>query len=104
MPSRLEANGAGEGFGIAYVEAGAKGLPVVAATSGVHSTRSSTARRACSWIPRIRKRSRAALITLLRDREYAKRMGRAGWERARTLSWARTAAGVEAVLDEVTAG
>ena len=34
MPSRVEPGGAGGGFGIAYVEAGAHGLPVVAGNVG----------------------------------------------------------------------
>ena len=34
MPSRIEQDGAGEGFGLVFVEAGAHGLPVVAGNSG----------------------------------------------------------------------
>ena len=42
-----------------------------------------------------------ALVTLLLDPERAKRMGRVGWERARSFSWDRAASKFEALLEEI---
>jgi phosphatidylinositol alpha-1,6-mannosyltransferase len=49
---------AGEGFGMAYVEAGACGRPAVASASGGGGEIASTARPAAWSIPRMRRRSR----------------------------------------------
>ena len=102
MPSRLEPGGAGEGFGIVFVEAGAQGLPVVAGRVGGALDAVVDGETGLLVDPESPEAIANALVELLRDPERARRMGRAGWERARSLSWARAAAGVEAVLTEVT--
>jgi phosphatidyl-myo-inositol dimannoside synthase len=104
MPSRIETGGAGEGFGIAYVEAGAKGLPVVAGNVGGALDAVVDGETGLLVDPRSPEAIADALVELLEDQERARRMGRAGWERARSLSWAHAATGVEEVLAEVTAG
>jgi phosphatidyl-myo-inositol dimannoside synthase len=104
MPSRLEASGAGEGFGIVYVEAGAQGLPVVAGNVGGALDAVADGETGLLVDPESPRAVADALIDLLADRERARRMGRAGWEHARARSWTRVAAEVEAVLDAVTAG
>jgi phosphatidylinositol alpha-1,6-mannosyltransferase len=102
MPSRLEASGAGEGFGIVYVEAGARGLPVVAGNVGgamdavVHGT------TGLLVDPESPKAIAEALTSIIIDRERAHEMGRAGWEYARSLSWQRATTQVEALLSELT--
>ena len=54
MPSRLPARGAaGEGFGIVYLEAGARGIPVVAGRVAGALDAVVDGRPACSWTPTI---------------------------------------------------
>ena len=103
MPSRVEPGGAGEGFGIVFVEAGAQGLPVVAGRVGGALDAVVDGETGLLVDPESPEAIAGALIELLQDRERASRMGRAGWEHARSLSWTRAAAGVEAVLAEVSA-
>ena len=66
MPARTPASGAGEGFGIVFLEANAYGLPVVAGEWAGPSTRSSTARPACSSIRPITGRSRMRSLACFR--------------------------------------
>jgi glycosyltransferase involved in cell wall biosynthesis len=103
MPSRVESSGAGEGFGIVYVEAGARGLPVVAGNAAGALDAVIDGETGFLVDPERPEAIAEALVELLQDRERAKRMGRAGWERARLLSWDQATAGVETVLDEVMA-
>lgn len=103
MPSRIEPGGAGEGFGIVYVEAGARGLPVVAGNAGGALDAVVDGETGLLVDPERPDAIATALVELLHDRERARAMGRAGWEHARALSWTQAAAGLEAVLDEVAA-
>lgn len=103
MPSRIDGRGAGEGFGIVYVEAGAHGLPVVAGNVGGALDAVIHGRTGLLVDPESPEAVAAALTTVLQDRDRARQMGRAGWVHARSLSWARTASEVERVLDEVCA-
>ena len=103
MPSRVEPGGAGEGFGIAYVEAGAHGLPVVAGNVGGALDAVVDGETGLLVDPENPEAVASALAVLLQDHERARRMGRAGWERARSLSWAHASAAVEDVLAEVSA-
>src|SRR5262249_49937080 len=101
MPSRVDRDGAGEGFGIVYAEAGARGLPVVAGNAGgavdaVVDGETGLLVDAESPVAVAR-----ALTSILLDHAKATRMGRAGWERARTHSWARSAAELEDFIDEL---
>ena len=90
------------GFGIAFVEAGALGLPVVAGNVGGALDAVVDGETGLLVDPRSPEAIARALVELLQDRERARRLGRAGWEHARSHSWTRAAAGVEAVLAEVT--
>lgn len=101
MPSRIEGKGVGEGFGIAYVEAGAQGLPVVAGNAGGALDAVVDGETGLLVDPENPQAVADALSVLLEDRERARQMGRAGWEHARSLSWARTASEIEGLLDEV---
>lgn len=104
MPSRVDPSGAGEGFGIVYVEAGARGLPVVAGNAAGALDAVIDGETGVLVDPKRPKAIAEALVGLLQSRERMRRMGRAGWERARLLSWEHAAAGLETVLDEVVAG
>jgi phosphatidylinositol alpha-1,6-mannosyltransferase len=100
MPSRTEANGAGEGFGIAYVEAGAFGLPVVAGNAGGAVDAVVDGQTGLLVDPTDPTAVASALSALLDDTGRARLMGHAGWERSRSLSWAAAAAKVETVMAE----
>jgi phosphatidylinositol alpha-1,6-mannosyltransferase len=103
MPSRVDSRGAGEGFGIVYIEAGAHALPVVAGKAAGAIDAVLDGKTGLLVDPEDPTAVADAISTLLLDRETARRMGRAGWERAKTLSWSQAAADVETLLDEVTA-
>jgi phosphatidyl-myo-inositol dimannoside synthase len=104
MPSRVESGGAGEGFGIVYVEAGAMGLPVVAGNVGGATDAVVDGKTGLLVDPEDPAAICRALLSLLEDPGRASKMGRQGWNRARTLTWQRFAAGVEAVLEDAIAG
>lgn len=103
MPSRVDGFASGEGFGIAYIEAGAHGLPVVGGNVGGASDAVIAGETGLLIDPESPEAVANALCELLLDPSRARAMGQAGWEHARLLSWNRTASEVEAVLDEVTA-
>jgi phosphatidylinositol alpha-1,6-mannosyltransferase len=103
MPSRVDGRGAGEGFGIVYVEAGAHGLPVIAGRAAGAIDAVLDGETGLLVDPEDPVAVAEAISTLLLDGETARRMGRAGWERAKTLSWPRAASAVETLLDEVSA-
>ena len=102
MLSRLDALGRGEGFGIVFVEAGRLGLPVVA--GGVAGALDAVVDGETGILvdPEDHVAAADAISALLSDPEFAARLGAAGRERARALSWPRAAAEVEDVLDLVT--
>ncbi len=102
MPSRLERGGAGEGFGIVYTEAGARGLPVVAGNAGGALDAVLDGETGLLVDAVDPAAVAGALTALLSDRARARKMGRAGWEHARSLAWPNVVARVEAVLDEAT--
>ena len=103
MPSRIPGGRGGEGFGIAFVEAGAHGLPVLAGDRGgaVDAVRhGETGLLVDATDPAA---VGEGLVALLTDRALARRLGAAGAERAGELAWPRVAAAVEDVLREVRA-
>jgi phosphatidyl-myo-inositol dimannoside synthase len=104
MPSRVPESGiGGEGFGIAYVEAGAHGLPVVAGDRGgaCDAVRDGeTGLLVDAADPAAVAR---ALISLLTDPDLALRLGAAGVARAEELAWPRVAGAVEGLLSELVA-
>jgi phosphatidyl-myo-inositol dimannoside synthase len=86
--SRLpEARGAGEGFGIAFVEAGAHGLPVVA--GDVPGVVDAVKRDVTGLLvdPRDPDAVAAALERVLTDLTLAQRLADGGIERAQELAW-----------------
>jgi phosphatidylinositol alpha-1,6-mannosyltransferase len=99
MPSRIPAYGVGgEGFGIAYSEASARGVPVVAGDVG--GARDAVADGITGLLvdPTDHLAVADAVTKLLGDAELRRRMGEAGRRRARELEWPRVARRVEEVL------
>jgi phosphatidylinositol alpha-1,6-mannosyltransferase len=100
MPSRVPPGGAGEGFGIAYLEAGLRGLPVVAGAAGGALDAVEDGKTGLLVDPTDHVAVAEALIALLVDPELAARLGRAGAERAQQFGWATMVRSVEDVLLE----
>jgi phosphatidyl-myo-inositol dimannoside synthase len=101
MPSRLPAGGfAGEGFGIAYLEAGAYGKPVVAGNVGGALDAVGDGETGLLVDPRDTGALAQALTTLLLDPQLAARLGAGGRARALANAWPRVVARVEALLLE----
>jgi phosphatidylinositol alpha-1,6-mannosyltransferase len=100
MPSRVDAFGSSEGFGIAYVEAGGRGLPVVAGRVAGALDAVVDGETGLLVDSRDHVQVAEALVLLLRDHDLARRLGDGGWARAKTLTWERAAREVENVLDE----
>lgn len=105
MPARLPATGGGgEGFGIAFLEASAQGLPVVA--GNVAGALDAVAHEATGLLvePTDHLAVSEAVSALLLDGERASMMGVAGRRRAASsFSWPSVVAQVESVLLELTA-
>lgn len=101
MPSRLSPTGGGEGFGIAYLEAGTHRLPVVA--GGVGGTVDAVVHGITGLLvdPADHTAVAQAITELLSDRSLADALGHAGEVRAQQFSWSEVAARVEHVLREV---
>jgi phosphatidylinositol alpha-1,6-mannosyltransferase len=98
MPSRLP----GEGFGIAYLEAGTYGKPVLA--GNVAGPLDAVADGVSGLLvdPTDATAVAAAVERLLFDRELAERLGQGGLARARDFAWPAIAERVEvALLDTV---
>ncbi len=101
MLSRVPADGTGEGYGLVYLEAGARGLPCVAGNVG--AVAEAVIHRETGMLVDATDHSEAAraLIALLANPDRAAALGSAGRERARTLSWRRMAATVEALVADL---
>ncbi|HEV2974338.1 MAG TPA: glycosyltransferase family 4 protein [Solirubrobacteraceae bacterium] len=105
MPSRLPAGGfAGEGFGIAYLEAGAYGKPVVAGNVAGALDAVLDGETGLLVDPLDPLAVAAAITRLLRDDALARRLGAAGRIRAREHAWPRVAARVQELLLELAGG
>jgi phosphatidyl-myo-inositol dimannoside synthase len=96
MPSRVD--GGSEGFGIVYLEAAARGLPVVAGACGGALDAVEDGKTGLLVDPSDERAVAAALIELLEDREKAARLGSEGARRAREFAWPRVAERVEELL------
>jgi phosphatidyl-myo-inositol dimannoside synthase len=99
MPSRLPAGGfAGEGFGIAYLEAGAYGKPVVAGNVGGALDAVLDGETGLLVDPLDPLAVADAIVALLRDDALAERLGAAGRRRAEQNTWPLVAARVQREL------
>jgi phosphatidylinositol alpha-1,6-mannosyltransferase len=99
MPSRLpQGAGAGEGFGIVYLEAGAYGKPVVAGNVGGALDAVIDGETGLLVDPTDTHAVGAALTRLLLEKDLAARLGAAGAEHARRFAWPRIVERVRAVL------
>ncbi len=94
MPSRLP----GEGFGIAFLEAGARGKPVVAGNVGGPLEAVEHGVSGLLVDPCDPRALADALSRLLLDRDLAGRLGRGGARRAREFAWPTIAARLEASM------
>lgn len=102
MPSRLRAGGGGgEGFGIVYLEAGARGVPVVAGNVGGAPDAVVHGETGLLVDPTDHVAVADAISELLLDPAQAAAFGRAAAARARKFSWPMTAARVETLLHEI---
>jgi phosphatidylinositol alpha-1,6-mannosyltransferase len=105
MPSRLPAGGfAGEGFGIVYLEANARGVPVVAGNVGGALDAVEHEHTGLLVDPTDHLAIADAIGGLLMDRSRGAELGRNGAERARSFAWPRVAERVEGLLRLVAAG
>lgn len=96
MPSRIPPNRyGGEGFGIVYLEAGARGLPVVAGRAGGATDAVVDGETGLLVDPEDPAAVADAVTELLLDGERARRMGLAGRQRAERLAWPSIARRVE---------
>jgi phosphatidylinositol alpha-1,6-mannosyltransferase len=101
MPSRLPGGGqAGEGFGIVYLEAAARGKPVVAGNVGGALDAVIDGQTGLLVDPTNPAAVAEAIVTLLLDRPLALALGSAGAERARRFAWPLIADRVGALLLE----
>ncbi|HLB22314.1 MAG TPA: glycosyltransferase family 4 protein [Solirubrobacteraceae bacterium] len=99
MPSRLPAGQfAGEGFGIAYLEAAAYGKPVVAGNVGGAVDAVIDGETGLLIDPTDPLAVAEAITKLLGDGELAARLGAAGQTRAQQFAWPKVVARVEALL------
>ncbi len=104
MPSRLPAGRfAGEGFGIVYLEANARGMPVVAGNVGGALDAVEHGRTGLLVDPTDHLAIADAIGDLLVDRERAAALGRAGAERAKEFAWPHIARRVEDLLQRMAA-
>jgi phosphatidyl-myo-inositol dimannoside synthase len=101
MPSRLPPGGGGEGFGIAYMEAAARGLPVVAGRAAGAVDAVQDGRTGLLVDPTDERAVADAIGALLFDRARARAFGAAGAAWARSFSWPLIARRVEDALLEV---
>jgi phosphatidylinositol alpha-1,6-mannosyltransferase len=102
MPARTPANGAGEGFGIVFLEANLHGLPVVA--GGVGGALDAVVDGVTGLLvdPTDHVAVADAVIDLLRDPDLARNLGVSGAQRARQeFRWPEVATQVEAALRSV---
>lgn len=99
MPSRVPVGGhGGEGFGIVYLEASAAGLPIVAGAEGGATSAVIDGVTGLLTDPRDHVAVAESIVRLLRDPELAGRLGAAGREHQRSMTWERMAREVDAVV------
>ena len=102
MPSRLVPNTlGGEGFGIVYLEAGAHGLPCVAANVGGSVDAVVDGETGLLVDPTSHAAVADAIVSLLLDADLRVRLGEAGRAHAKRLSWTHMAEEVDALIEDV---
>jgi phosphatidylinositol alpha-1,6-mannosyltransferase len=102
LPTRLpDGSRGGEGFGIAYLEAAAYGLPVIAANAGGAVDAVDPGRTGLLIDPTDHTQVADALVSLLAAPDKARAMGARGAAWAARFPWQRTADQVAAVLEAV---
>jgi phosphatidylinositol alpha-1,6-mannosyltransferase len=102
MPSRVPEDGVGgEGFGIAYLEAAARGLPAVAGDRGGAVDAVVDGETGLLVDATDPGAVAEALVTLLTDAPLRERLGAAARARAEEHAWPRVAHRVERVLTAV---
>lgn len=102
MPSRLPGAGlAGEGFGIAFLEASAHARPVVAGNVGGALDAVIDGETGLLVDPADPAAVAEALIRLLSDPELARRLGERGLAHARSLAWPLVAERVRSLLTDL---
>jgi phosphatidylinositol alpha-1,6-mannosyltransferase len=92
-----------EGFGLVYLEAGACGKPVVGSRSGGVPDAVLDGQTGLLAPEGDVKATADAIVRLLSDPDLARRLGQAGQERARELSWEAYAQRLERVYQDVLA-
>ncbi len=105
MPSRLPPGGVGgEGFGIVYLEANARGLPVVA--GGVGGAPDAVVHEETGILvdPEDSGAVADALTSLLLDPDRARRLGDAGARRAQGFAWPLIARQLEDIVLDLAGG
>ena len=101
--ARARRGKAGEGFGIAYVEAGACGVPVVASASGGGAEVVIDGETGCVVDPGDPGALERAIAGLLADPARARRLGEAARRHCLRFDWERGTDALEAVLREAAA-
>jgi phosphatidylinositol alpha-1,6-mannosyltransferase len=103
MPSRMPPGGGGEGFGIVYMEAAARGLPVIAGKAAGAVDAVQDGRTGLLVDPTDEQAVADAIGDLLLDPATALRLGAAGAARAKDFAWPLIARRVEDALLETLA-
>jgi phosphatidyl-myo-inositol dimannoside synthase len=96
--------GAGEGFGIAFIEAGAHGLPVVAGRTAGVADAVGDDRNGILVDPGDAQQAADALERILTGSAFAQRLADAGRERAEELGWANVVARYDRIIGDVLTG
>jgi phosphatidylinositol alpha-1,6-mannosyltransferase len=105
MPSRRPPGSrAGEGFGIVFLEANARGLPVVGGRVPGVVDAVVDGETGLLTDPTDPDAVADAAIRILSDADLARRLGEAGAARARELSWDNVIGRLQRLLDDVAAG
>jgi phosphatidylinositol alpha-1,6-mannosyltransferase len=104
LPTRLDDDGGGEGFGIVYLEAAAHGLPVVAGDAGGAPDAVVDDQTGLLVDATDSERVAAALVRLLLDPALRARLGRGGAARASSFAWDVVAPKLEQLLLAVAGG
>lgn len=99
MPSRVPADGGGEGYGLVFLEAGARGLPCVTADEGAVAEAVIDGESGLLVDARDHVAVADAVVDLLTDPQRVARLGAGGRDRADGLSWERMAREVEALVE-----